>query len=153
MLLFIIINRGINEMNELDELKQIFDELRSNHDIEQLATFSDLDIAEKLQKNEMMVIRYKEFYYAELEKYEVLERKMDALRGIRYKHYRFNVDEEWAKKEIEDYCLPSDEKIIKMKKIMAKQQVRVRFFDMCWRAFNSMGWSMKTFSDRERHGI
>lgn len=140
-------------MNELDELKQIFDELKSNHNIEQLATFSDIDIAEKLQKNEMMVIKYKEFYYAELEKYEILERKMDALRGIRYKHYKFNDDHEWQKKEIEDYCLPSDEKIIKMKKIMTRQQVRVRFFDMCWRAFFSMGWSMKTFSDREKHGI
>lgn len=140
-------------MNEHNELKRIFDGLKSNHNIEELATFSDLDIAEKLQKNEMMVIKYKEFFYSELEKYEILERKMDALRGMRYKYYKFHTDEEWTKKEIEDYCLPSDEKIIKMKKIMSKQQVRVRFFDMCWRAFNSMGWSMKTFSDREKHGI
>lgn len=140
-------------MNEHDELKQIFEDLKSEHKIEELATFSDLDIAEKLQKNEMMVIRYKELYYTELEKYEILERKMDALMGIRYKHYRFDDDNEWAKKEIEDYCLPSDEKIIKMKKIMAKQKVRVRFFDICWKAFNSMGWSMKTFSDREKMGL
>ena len=140
-------------MNEHDELKQIFDELKLEHNIEEKATFSDLDIAEKLQKNEMMVIKYKEHYYAELEKYEILERKMDALKGIRYKHYRFSENEEWVKKEIEDYCLPSDEKIITMKKIMAKQQVRVRFFDICWKAFNSMGWSMKTFTEREKLGL
>jgi hypothetical protein len=140
-------------MSEHDELKQIFDDLKSQHNIEEMATFSDLDIAEKLQKNEMMVIKYKELYYKELEKYEILERKMDALKGMRFKHYRFNDDNEWTKKEIEDYCLPADEKIIAMKKIMQKQQVRVRFFDMCHKAFSSMGWSMKTFTDREKHGI
>lgn len=139
--------------NEANELKELFDQLHEEHKIEEMATFSDLDIAEKLQKNEMMVIKYKELYYNELNKYEILERKMDALRGIRYKHYRFNDDHEWQKKEIEDYCLPADESIIKMKKILQKQQVRVRFFDMCWRAFNSMGWSMKTFTERERHGL
>jgi len=140
-------------MNEQNELKQIFNELKAEHKIEEMATFSELDIAEKLQKNEMMVIRYKEHYFAELEKYEILERKMDALRGIRYRHYKFDDNEEWSKKEIEDYCLPADEKIIKMKKIMAKQQVKVRFFDMCHKAFSSMGWSMKNFTDREKHGI
>lgn len=144
-------------MSELErentELKQIFEQLKAEHNIEELATFSEIDIADKLQKNEMMVIRYKELYYAELNKYEILERKMDALKGKRYKHYRFEDDNEWVKKEIEDYCLPSDEKIIAMKKIMQRQHVRVRFFDMCHKAFYSMGWSMKTFTERERHGL
>ena len=141
-------------MNEHNELKQIFDNLKNEYNIDEEATFSDLDISEKIQKNEMMVIRYKELYYNELAVLELLERKMDALKGMRYKFYKFDDDNEWqSKKEIEDYCLPSDDKIIKMKKIMAKQQVRVRFFDMSWRAFNSMGWSMKVFTDREKMGI
>lgn len=140
-------------MEEKDELKQIFDQLKAEHNIEELATFTDLDISEKLKSNDMMVVKYKELYYHELNQYEILERKMDALSGLRYKHYRFHDDHEWQKKEIEDYCLPSDERIIKMKKIMQKQQVRVRFFDMCWKAFNSMGWNMKTFTEREKHGL
>lgn len=139
--------------SESDDLKRIFDQLHEEHKIEEMATFSDLDISDKLKKNEMMVIKYKELYYNELNKYEILERKMDALKGIRYKHYRFNDDHEWQKKEIEEYCLPSDKKIIAMKRILQKQQVRVRFFDMCWRAFNSMGWSMKTFTEREKNGL
>jgi len=140
-------------MEEHIELKQIFDSLKEEYKIEEEATFSDLDIKEKLQKNEMMVIKYKEMYYNELNKYEILERKMDALKGLRYKHYRFEDDNEWQKKEIEDYCLPADTQIIQMKKIMMKQQVRVRFFDMCHKAFSSMGWSMKNFTDRERIGL
>jgi hypothetical protein len=140
-------------MEEHAELKQIFDRLKTEHDIENSATFSDIDIAEKLQKNDMMVIKYKELYFNELNKYEILERKMDALRGIRYKHYKFNEDEEYQKKEIEEYCLPSDPQIIQLKKLMMKQQVKVRFFDMCHKAFSSMGWSMKTFTDREKNGL
>lgn len=140
-------------MDENEKLKQIFEELKREHDIENLATFNDLDISEKLRTNEMMVIKYKELYYNELQKYEELERKMDTLRGLRYKHYKFEDDHEWQKKEIEEYCLPSDRSIIQMKKIMARQQVRVRFFDICWRAFNSMGWSMKVFTERERMGM
>lgn len=140
-------------MNENDELKQIFESLKAEHDIENLATFNDLDVSEKLMRNDMMVIKYKELYYTELQRYEELERKMEVLRGLRYKHYKFEDDHEWQKKEIEEYCLPSDSSIIQMKKIMAKQQVKVRFFDMCWKAFNSMGWNMKTFTERERRGI
>ena len=140
-------------MNENNELKQIFESLKEEHDIENLATFNDLDVSEKLMRNDMMVIKYKELYYTELQKYEELERKMDALKGLRYKYYKFEDENEWQKKEIEEYCLPSDRSIIQMKKIMAKQQVKVRFFDMCWKAFNSMGWNMKTFSERERRGI
>lgn len=140
-------------MDEEQELQQIFDELKANHDIENLAQFSDLDIAEKLQNNEMMKIKYHDLWQAELRKYEILERKMEALKGLRYKHYKFNDDHEWQKKEIEEYCFPTDDKIIKMKKILAKQMVRVKFFDMCWKAFNSMGWNMKTFTEREKHGL
>jgi hypothetical protein len=140
-------------MNEEQELQQIYDELKEKYDIENEAQFSDLDIAEKLRKNELMKIKYHDLWQTELRKYEILERKMDALKGIRYKHYRFNDDNEWQKKEIEEYCLPSDDKIIKMKKIMAKQMVKVKFFDMCWKAFNSMGWNMKVFTDREKKGI
>jgi len=138
---------------EQNDLKQIFETLKEEHNIEEMATFSDLDIAEKLQKNEMMIIKYKELYFNELHKYEILERKMDELKGKRYKHYRFNDDNEWAKPEIEKYCLPADEKIMAMNKLLAKQQVRVRFFDMCWKAFDKMGWSMKVFTDRERMGL
>lgn len=141
----------VNQENE--ELRQIFNELKEEHNIEEMIGFSDMDISEKLQKNDMMIVKYKELYYKELQTLEILERKMEALKGIRFKHYRFNDDHEWKPNEIEKYCFPSDEKIIKMKKIIAKRQIRVRFFDMCWRAFDKMGWSMKTFTERDKMGL
>ena len=59
-------------MNEHNELKQIFDNLKNEYNIDEEATFSDLDISEKIQKNEMMVIRSKELYYNELAVLELL---------------------------------------------------------------------------------
>lgn len=138
---------------EKGELKQIFDKLKDEHNIERMVEFSDIDIAEKLQKNELNVIKYKELYYHELNKYEILEGKLNEVKGKRYKHYKFNDDNEWQKKEIEEYCFPADEKIIKLNKLLRRQKVRVRFFEMCYRALGSMGWNMKTFSDREKRGL
>ncbi len=140
-------------MEENNELKLIFERLHEEHPIDEMATFSEIDIAEKLRRNEMMIIKYKEMYIKELQKYEELEDKMDTLKGIRYKHYKFEDDHEWQKKEIEEYCLPSDPAIIRMKRILAKQQVRVRFFQMCYQAFEKLGWSMKVFTDREKMGL
>ena len=140
-------------MDNKEELKEIFDELKKEHDIENLASFTDLDIADKLKTNEITTIRYKELYYKELQIYEELERKMEALKGLRYKHYKFNEDHEWSKYEIEKYCFPTDKSIIQMNKIMDKQLVRVRFFEMCFKSLEKLSWNMHTFSKRELGGI
>jgi len=134
-------------------VEEIFTELHTEHPIDEMVKFDETDIQEKLQDNIFLLVQYKELYYAELDIYEELERKMDALRGKRYKHYKFDVDEHWEKKEIEDYCLPADEKIIAMKKIMKKQKIKVRFFEMAWKAFDKLSWNMKQFNDRDRRGI
>jgi len=156
MLLYVNVNIYskdiIGEMSMTDEEK-IFEELKQQYPIDQLIKFDETDIQEKLQDNTFQIIKFKELYYKELDIYEDLERKLEALTGIRYKHYRFNQDEEWSKPEIEKYCLPADKKIIRMKKLLKKQGVRVRFFEMCYKAFEQQGWRMKTYTDRERHGI
>ena len=137
----------------MTEEEKIFNELKAEYPIDDMIKFDETDIQEKLQENTFNIIHYKEFYYKELDIYEELERKMDALTGMRFKHYKFNKDEEWSKPEIEKYCLPADKKIIRMKKILKKQKVRVRFFEMCYKAFEQQGWRMKTYTDREKHGI
>lgn len=133
--------------------EEIFNKLKEEHPIDDLIKFDETDIQEKIQDNTFQIIKYKELYYKELDIYEELERKMEALTGMRYKYYRFNQDEEWSKPEIEKYCLTSDKKIVKMKKILKKQKIRVRFFEMCYKAFEQQGWRFKTYTDRERHGI
>lgn len=135
-------------MNE-DELLQ---ELHNEHPIDEMVKFSDLDIAEKLTENPYMIVKYRELYYKELANLDKLEMLMDKLIGERYKHYRFDDDKEWTKVEIEKYCIPSDEKIIQMKKIINRQKIRVRFFEMGYKGFEKMQWSMKSFIDTLKGG-
>lgn len=137
----------------MSTVEEIFKELKAEHPIDEMVKFDETDIHEKLQDNILLLVQYKELYYIELDTYEDLTRKMDALMGKRYKHYKFDVDEHWEKKEIEDYCLPADHKIIAMKKIMKRQQVKVRFYEMCWKAFDKLSWNMKMYNDRDRRGV
>ena len=133
--------------------EEIIDELKREHPIDEMVKFSEINLMEKLQENEFMSVKYRELYYLELSKLENLEDMYDKLLGIRYKHYRFEDDRAWTKPEIENYCLPSDAKVLQMKKVIAKQKARVRFFETCYKAFEKLSWSMKTYSDNLRRGI
>jgi hypothetical protein len=137
---------------EKSEEQQILEALKAEHPIETMLSFNETDISERLQENVLKTIKYKELYYQELQKLESLESKMELLVGLRYKFYRFEDEHEWQKPEIEKFCIPSDKKIIAMKRIISKQKVRVRFFEIAYKAFDQLGWRMKTYSDIERMG-
>jgi hypothetical protein len=135
------------------EEEKIVKDLLEDHPIHDMVRFSDLNLTEKLEENPFMIVKYKELYYKELAVMEELEVNYEKLIGFRYKFYRFEDDESWTKVEIEKYCIPSDPKVIQMKGIMAKQKARVRFFEIAWKAFEQMGWRMKSFIDAMRIGI
>jgi hypothetical protein len=139
-------------MTEKSVEEQIIDELKKDHPIEEMIKFSEINLMEKLQENSFMIVKYREHYYLELFKLEELEDKYDKLVGLRYQHYRFEDDKEWTKVEIEKYCIPSDSKILQFKRIMARQKARVRFFEIAYKAFEQVGWRMKTYSDNLRYG-
>jgi len=137
----------------MTEEEKIVSELLEEHPIHDMVKFSELDINEKLEENSFMIVKYKELYYKELAVMDDLEIKYDKLVGKKYEEYRFESERAWTKPEIEKYCIPSDKKVIQMKKIMARQKVRVRFFEMCYKGFEQQGWRMKSFIDVLRTGI
>lgn len=132
--------------------KEILEQLLIEHPIHKMVKFSDLNIQDKLKENVFMIVKYREFYYKELSIMDELQIKYDKLIGIQYKYYRFDDEKEWTKVEIEKYCLPADKKIIQMKNIMDKQNVRIRFFEIAYKAFEQLGWRLKTFSENLRGG-
>lgn len=132
--------------------KEIVDKLKEEHPIEEMVRFSELNIMERLEENPFQIVKYREHYYLELSKLEKLEDLYEKLLGERYKYYRFDDDREWTKVEIEKYCLPTDKKVTQFKEIMAKQKVRVRFFEIAYKGFEQVGWRMKTYSDNMRFG-
>lgn len=134
----------------IDIENEIVEQLKKEHDIEELVSFSDIDIQERIKNNAFLIVRYRELYNKELQQLEKIEILLDKLIGERYKYYRFEDEKEWDKTEIKNYCIPSDSKVIKMKQILQKQKIRVRFFETCFKGLEHQGWRIKTWIDRER---
>jgi hypothetical protein len=131
----------------------IVSKLLIEHPIHEMVKYSEIDLQDKLKDNPVLIIRYKELYYKELSILDKLNDLMDKLIGERYKFYRFEDDKGYTKTEIEKYCIPSDEQIIKMKKIIHKQNTKVRFFETAYKAFEKQQWAMKMFIDVLRGGF
>jgi hypothetical protein len=129
----------------IDE-KKIIEDLKKEFPIEDQLKFDNLNIQEELQNNTFMMYHYKELEMKEQSIYSDLEDKYNKLLRERYNHYRFEVSEQLQKTEIEKYYLPGDPKIIKMKEILRKQQLRVDFFRICASAFDKRQWCMSSYS-------
>ena len=140
------------ETLDLKIRNEIVEELKNEFPIEELVQFNEIDIQEKIQRSAYVIIQYDDLLKKEEMIYQDLEDKFDALLGKRYNHYRFEVDRELQKPEIEKYYLPSDSQIRQMKKIMLKQKVRVDFFKICLRGLNDMKWNMGTYSKNLQRG-
>ena len=134
------------------ECERILESLLEQYPIDEMVKFSELDLQEKIQDNPYQIVKFRELYYKELAGLDKMNSLYDKLVGERYKHYRFDDDREWTKVEIERYCLPSDKKIIRMKSIIRKQETKVRFFEMAFKAFEQQGWRLKSFIDTLRGG-
>lgn len=125
----------------------IINSLKEEHPIEELVKYNELNISDEIQKNTGLIVKYTEFYQHSLAQLDHLNDLYDKLSCKRYHYYRFDTNESWTKPEIEKHCLPGDEKMIIMKSIVRKQEIKTRFFEMCFKSFEKRQWSMKLFID------
>lgn len=136
----------------IDEDK-IVAELSKEFPIEEEVSFNEFTLQDKLKNNSFKIMQYGQLLNRESMRLKELQHLLDRLIGERYHYYRFEYDEQLTPKEIEKYYLQRDEKINQMKKILLKQEVRVKFFEICVKALEAQGWRMKEFSENLRRGI
>ena len=134
-------------------MDNIIKNLIKEHPIEEMVKFDDLNLQEKLKDVSYQIVKYRELQYAELAKLEKLENDYDKLLGIRYDHYRFEIDKELSKVEIEKFYLPKDKKVLHMKEIIRKQKMKTRFFEVCYKGFEKQAWNLKIFSENLRSNL
>jgi len=139
--------------SEKELREEIINALYEEYPIDEMVKFSELDLQEKLKVNSFWIVRFRDLYNRALSEYEHLEDLYEKLIGERYDWYRFESEKELDKYEIKNYYLPKDKKIIKMKKILARQKIKVDFFKMCLQGMEQQGWRMKSFIDAEKGGI
>lgn len=140
-----------NVIMRKDEEK-ILEELNEEHPIEEMLKFDEFSLQDEIKTNMSQAVHYYDLYQKEFVQLDHLKDLLEKLKGKRYKYYRFETDEEWQKPEIEKYCLPSDPKILRMKKLIRKQEIRVRFFEMCYKAFEKREWSIKNYLETLKRG-
>lgn len=134
------------------ERNKIYDQLEEEYPVEDVVSYNEYNVQDKLQEHAYILMEYNKLYNIENSKLENLYDKLEVLTGKQYDHYRFEYDRELTKVEIEKYYLPQDKKIRQLKRLIEKQKVRVEFFETALKGLRSMGWNMKTFCDNMKKG-
>jgi hypothetical protein len=128
----------------------IIDELQRVHNVEELVSFNELNIAEKLQKNAFLYEQYYNFYLREKHILDQLNEMKDRLMGKLYDKFRFNDERNLDRREIEKFYIPADETYIKIQQLILKQQVKADFFEIVAKAIDKMSWNMRNFLETQR---
>jgi len=128
----------------------VIKELKKQYPIEDQLGFNEFNIKERLEKNPYLVLNYRSMYLREKEKLDRIEALRDKIIGERYDWYRFNYTKELSPKEVKDYYLPKDEKVIKVNTMYSQQQWKVSFFEACEKSMIQQGWSMKSWLEEKR---
>jgi hypothetical protein len=138
---------GNNSNYNDTERDEVITKLMQEHPIEELVSFNESNLQEKIQTNAYLVVKYTELFLREKNVYDKISVLRDKIIGERYDHYRYNYDKELDSRIIERYYLPKDEKVIRINKILQKQGWRVDFFQTAADSLKKMQWNFKTFLD------
>jgi hypothetical protein len=136
---------------KVEEREKIIQELYAEYPFADESSFNEFDIYDKLQQKEQLFIKYKEQYFAEKAALDYLLDLKDQLAGKIYNLLRFEDDRQLIKSEIEKYYIPNDKRMIKLNDLIAKQSVRVEFFDLAANSINNMGWNIKNWLDAQKN--
>lgn len=145
--------RRIIKMAKNKKRDEVIAKLYKKHPIDEMVSFTECDLQEKLQENTFNVVKYTDLYQKELDIYEKMKIIKDRITGERYDHFRFNYNKELKLQEIEKYYLPKDIKIIKVDMLLRRQKWRVDFFAMCVDGFKKQQWNMKIFWESLKRGL
>ncbi len=133
-----------------EEHNKIVNELKEQYPIEEQVTFNEFNINDKLEINTKLKMKYQELLESENAIYHRILEKLEDVKGQAYDHYRFEFDRNLQKTEIEQYYLPRHPKVKKLKELLAKQEIRVKFFKICVNAIERLYWSMKGYIDNNK---
>jgi hypothetical protein len=138
---------------KMETRDEVIEKLLTEHPIEEMVQFSEIDVREKLEKNEFLVVKYTELLHKEKDIFDKIIAMKEKVVGERYDYYRFNYPKELKSAEIEKFYLPKDNKILKINKLLRSQQWRVDFFETAVKALTRMGWNMKSYLQAMKIGI
>lgn len=143
-------------MNKLDEelivkiqqdieQNKMLEVLYKEYKVDELLRYNEHNIADKIKDNPFISEQFRLLFLKEAQNLKRVELLYEEMVGKQYDHYKYESEKSLTKTEIERYYLPKDEKIIKMKELLHKQQLRTDFFESVWKAIDRLGWMMKMY--------
>jgi hypothetical protein len=140
-------------MEDKKTYDDILNELREQHNIEELLNFNELNIQEKLAVNSSKVYHYTELYQKALNKYNGILELRDQLIGEKYHTIKTKSDVLLKQGEIEKYYLSKDKDVIKINEVVKRQKAYVDFYDNIRKALEKQSWNMQTYLKSLTYGI
>ncbi len=125
-----------------NELKNLYNKF----EIENILSFNEFDIQEKLQENAYRILQFGDLLIKEKKKLDELNEARDIYIGNLYDNLRFNNDKNLTKVEIEKYYIPTDKKLHLINSKIRKIETRVRFFEIIVKSLEKQSWNMSVFS-------
>lgn len=129
-------------MTKREEIKE---KLLDEYPITDEVSFNDFNIEEKLQNQLQLELKYYDlmtnakYVHGKIE--DILIDKQCEL----YDHFRFEYERNLSKTEIELYYMPNHPDIKLIKERMELQEVKVKFFEICYRASKQLQWNISTY--------
>jgi len=142
-----LIDKLKSDIKESDILQKLYDE----HKIDGLLEFNEFNLAAKIKDQPFISEQFRLIYLKEKHILLKVSDIFEAKQGEKYDHFKFEGEKPLTKTEIEKYYLPKDDKLKELKNLVAKQQLRVDFFESVWKAVDQLAWKYKLFFEMERN--
>lgn len=138
---------------------KIYDALIKKHDIENLLTWNELTLEDKLTRQAFLEVQWREMYISANKKLEELKRNKEEIIGeiffeVKYpqmvensKNPYANVGAGLQNKDIERYIIPRDKRIKEVNLKIEFQEVIVDFYLTTYDAIKKNTWNMKNWID------
>ena len=124
---------------------KILKELQLEFDVFDLITPNEFKLKEQIEKNPFYQEQFRLLYLAEQGKLMRIEIMRDEYIGKLYDELKYKSDMSLTKTEIEKYYIPKDSKVIKLRKLELKTDIRMKFFEAVWEAFKTQSWLFKQY--------
>jgi hypothetical protein len=129
----------------MNNREQIREKLEKEYPIADEVSFNDFNIEQKLQNQLQLELKYYDLLQNAKYVYNKIDNILIDKQCELYDTFRFEHERNLSKPEIELYYMPKHPDIKLIKERMALQEVKVHFFEICYRSAKQLQWNIQTF--------
>jgi hypothetical protein len=142
----------IEKIREEIQEDSVFYALEEQYDVYDLLLFSEFNLKERLERVAFHMKDFRLKFLQEQAKVEMVRDRLEKMIGEKYKAFKAG-EVTLSKQEIEKYYLTSDEEIIHLKGLLRKQELRSKYFESVWSAFEKQQWAIKSWIENNKGGF